>query len=316
MLSLRLVPVSGNPFEVTRDKSLVGRDPGCELVVTDGSVSRRHARLELRGGATWWVVDQGSANGTYVNSLKVAETELKDGQELRFGALAFRVDMEEDPEATVASPILPEATVMATPTPPSGVPIPPPPLPTPTPPPPPPPRPAAAATPPPPPSGGAARRPGGTAPVPQMAGGAPPAKKGRGPLFWVAIGCCGCLLVALLMGGLIGGSAFLMTKGVSDDAHQWITDVRSGGFDAATGGLTDTYNSRLSETELEEIVSAIQESDDATFPSRSVENDRAVLTGVLTGAGEPRAIIIQLAKQGDEWKVDDVSLDDVTSFGE
>ncbi len=107
-----------------------------------------------------------------------------------------------------------------------------------------------------------------------------------------------------------------MTKGVSDDAHQWITDVRSGGFDAATAGLTDTYNSRLSEAELEEIVSAIQASDDATFPSRSVENDRAVLTGVLTGAGEPRAIVIQLAKHGDTWKVDDVSLDDVASFGE
>ena len=102
MLSLRLVPVSGNPIEVTRDKSAVGRDPGCEIVVTDGSVSRRHARLEIRGGV-WWVVDQGSANGTYVNSLKVAETELKDGQELRFGALAFRVDIEGDPEATVAS---------------------------------------------------------------------------------------------------------------------------------------------------------------------------------------------------------------------
>ena len=81
-------------------------------------MSRRHARLELRSDA-WWVVDQGSANGTYVNSLKVAETALKDGQELRFGALAFRVDIEEDPEATVASPILPEATetVMAAPTP-------------------------------------------------------------------------------------------------------------------------------------------------------------------------------------------------------
>jgi hypothetical protein len=326
MLSLRLVPVSGNPIEVSRDKSLVGRDPGCEIVVTDGSVSRRHARLEVRDG-TWWVVDQGSANGTYVNSLKVSETALKDGQELRFGALAFRVDMEEDPDATVASPALPEETVMATPTPPGGVAVPPPPPPakpaapaTPppsAPPPPPPPKAAAPPTPPPPPppTAGAARRPGGTAPVPQMSGGAPPAKKGRGPLFWIAIGCCGCLLFALLMGGLLGGGAFLMTKGVADAAHAWIADVRAGGFDAALDGMTDTYNARLSEAELEEIVFAIQQSDDATFPSRSVENDRAVLTGVLTGAGEPRPIVIQLVKQGDEWKVDDVRLDDVTSFG-
>ncbi len=86
---------------------MVGRDPSCEIVVTDGSVSRRHARLERRGVA-WWVVDQGSANGTYVNSQRIAEQALKTGQELRFGALAFRVELVEDPEATVATPILDE----------------------------------------------------------------------------------------------------------------------------------------------------------------------------------------------------------------
>ena len=102
MATLRLVPVSGPSIEVVKEQSMVGRDPGCDIVVTDGSVSRRHARLELRG-ADWWVVDQGSANGTYVNSLKVAEQALKNNQELRFGAMAFRVDLHEDPEATVAS---------------------------------------------------------------------------------------------------------------------------------------------------------------------------------------------------------------------
>ena len=130
MLSLRLVPVSADPIDVTQDPSLVGRDPSCDVVVTDGSVSRRHARLERRGGE-WWVVDQGSANGTYLNSLKVAETALKSGQELRFGALAFRVDVMGDPDATVESAVLPEETVMATPTP---KPTPPPPLPAPLPP--------------------------------------------------------------------------------------------------------------------------------------------------------------------------------------
>ena len=40
MSSLRLVPVSGQPIDVLKDKSAVGRDPSCEIVVTDGSVSR------------------------------------------------------------------------------------------------------------------------------------------------------------------------------------------------------------------------------------------------------------------------------------
>jgi predicted component of type VI protein secretion system len=308
MVSLRLVPVSGNPIDVTRDPSLVGRDPSCEVVVTDGSVSRRHARLERRGGE-WWVVDQGSANGTYVNSLKIAETALKNSQELRFGALAFRVDIEEDPEATVASPVLPEETVMATATPePTPPPAPPPPTPA-APPPPPPPRGATAA--------GDRFRPAGSAPVPQMSGGAPPAKKGRGPVFWIAVGCCGCLLLVLVLGGLLGGGAFLMTKGVADAGHAWLADVREGRTDQALGQLTDECRSRLTDAELEEIVSAIQGSDDATFPSRQVENDRAVLTGVLTGSGAPRPVVLHLVKQDGGWMIDDVVFEEgLGTFGE
>jgi predicted component of type VI protein secretion system len=305
------VPVSGDPIEVTREKSVVGRDPSCEIVVTDGSVSRRHASLERRGDA-WWVVDQGSANGTYVNSLKVAETALKDSQELRFGALAFRVDLEEDPEATVVGAALPDdtETVMASPSPfledspPSPSPSPPPPLPA-----------EASAPPPPPPAGAGRSQPGGSAPVPQMAGATVPVKKGRGPIFWVSVGCCGCLLLVLLLGGLLGGGAFLMTKGVADAGHAWITDVRASGEDAARVGMTDAFASRVSEDDLEAIVAAIQESSDATLPSRQVDNDRAVLAGVLTGSGEPRSIVIQLVKQGGGWKVDDVRLDDVATFG-
>ncbi len=295
MVSLRLVPVSGNPIDVTRDPSLVGRDPSCEVIVSDGSVSRRHSRLETRGGE-WWVVDQGSANGTYVNSLKIAETALKHGQELRFGALAFRVDLQEDPEATISSTALPEETLMATPTPEPA---------------PPPPPPAGVAS-----AGRDRSRPGASSPVRQMSGGAPPAKKGRGPIFWIAVGCCSCLLIVLLLGGLLGGGAFLMTKGVADAGHAWLGEVREGRTDEAMVRLTDEYRSRLTQVELDELVSVIQQSTDTTFPSRQVDNNRAVLTGVLTGSGQPRAVVIRMVKQADGWKVDDVRIDDVTSFGQ
>jgi len=310
MASLRLVPVSGPAIDVVKDQSMVGRDPSCEIVVTDGSVSRRHARLEKRGGA-WWVVDQGSANGTYVNSLKVAEQALKNSQELRFGALAFRVDIREDPEATVSTPILADdsATVMAPQTPPP-VPLPPPLPPSPKPAAP-PPLPHAAAPPPPaPPSAAGARerfRPTGpVAPVPQMPAGAPPAKKGKGPIFWVAVGCCGCLLLVALIAGVIGGGAYMATKGAADAAHAWLGEVRQG--QSAEAGLTEAYRSRLSADELEAITSAITQSKDATFLQRSVDNDRATLTGVLTGGGTPQPIVVTLLKEGGTWKVDDVTL--------
>src|SRR5512141_1168571 len=107
MADLRRVPASGPgpAIDVVKDQSMVGRDPSCEIVVTDGSVSRRHARLERRGTA-WWVVDQGSANGTYLNSQRIAEQAIRPGQELRFGALAFRADIVEDAEAPAATPML------------------------------------------------------------------------------------------------------------------------------------------------------------------------------------------------------------------
>jgi hypothetical protein len=317
MATLRLVPVSGPPVDVVKDQSMVGRDPSCEIVVSDGSVSRRHARLEKRGD-TWWVVDQGSANGTYVNSLKVAEQAIKNNQELRFGALAFRVDLREDPEATVSAP-RPEdsATVMAVPTPPPAPPpaVLPPPVPPPARPAGPPPIPHAAATPPPtPPSAGAARervRP--SAPVPQMPAGAPPAKKGRGPLFWILGGCCGCLVLVTLLVGAIAFGVMRAAKPAREAAQSFTQDVREGNEARAREKMTQAYSGRLSEEDYATLASAIRSSRDLTFMpfwnrSVTVEQDTTVLRGVLTGGRPPQPIVIKLVNEGGSWKIDDVTL--------
>jgi hypothetical protein len=309
MASLRLVPVSGPGIDVVKDPSVVGRDPSCEIVVADGSVSRRHARLERRELA-WWVVDQGSANGTYLNSQRVAEQALKPGQELRFGALSYRVELKEDPEATVATPLRVDesATVMAMPEPtPPGRPAPPPPLPKPGSP---PPLPPAA-----PPSAAAARERfkgaaagGSAAPVPQMPSGPAPMKKGKSPLVWIGVGCCGCLLLVGLVAAAIFGGTYMATKGPADAAHAWIVELRQGQTQEAQAAMSDGYKSRADAEELERLSQAIAHSKDATFPMRSVENDRATLTGVLTGGGAPQPIVIHLVKEGGGWKVDRVTL--------
>jgi hypothetical protein len=314
MATLRLVPVSGQPIDV-RDQTVVGRDPSCEIVVADGSVSRRHARLEQRAGI-WWVVDQGSANGTYLNSLRIAEQALKNGQELRFGALAFRVDLKDDPEATVAQPVLKDdsATLLATPEPPP-VPKPgaPPPLPKPAAP---PPLPAAAPAPP---SaaaakerfkaGAAAHTPPVASPVPQMPAGPAPARKGKSPFVWIGVGCCGCLLLVAIFAAAIFGGAWMSTKGAADATHAWLGQVRQGQSAAVQAGLSESYRTQLDAQELEHITTLIAHSKDATFPGRSVDNDRATMTGVLTGGGgPPQPVVIKLVKEGGAWKVDGVTL--------
>jgi pSer/pThr/pTyr-binding forkhead associated (FHA) protein len=58
MAAIRLISSSGSPIEISQNV-LVGRDPSCDVVLTDGSVSRRHARIELRETG-WAVIDQGS----------------------------------------------------------------------------------------------------------------------------------------------------------------------------------------------------------------------------------------------------------------
>jgi hypothetical protein len=80
--------------------------------------------------------------------------------------------------------------------------------------------------------------------------------------------------------------------------------------------MTEACAARITDGELEELVAAIQESTDATLPSRSIENDRALLAGVLTGSSQPRAIHLVLLKEGGDWKVDDVRLEDATTFGQ
>jgi hypothetical protein len=317
MSDLRLVPVSGPPIDVLKDQSMVGRDPSCEVVVTDGSVSRRHARLERRGPG-WWVVDQGSANGTYLNSLRVAEQELRHGQELRFGALAYRVEIEADPEATVATPILADdsATLMAPSSPAPHAATVRPPIPVAAPPTPAMPKPPrAASTPPPPaaPSAAAARerfKPAGGAgsPVPQMPAGKPPAKKGHSALFWVGIGCCGCLLVVVLLIAVIGGGVMMATRPAANATQTWLGEVRQSRMDEAAAGLSSEYRARVTPEELQALAEAIQHSKDATFYQRSVDNDKAVLKGMLTGGGAPQPITVHLVKEGDAWKVDKVSL--------
>ena len=66
----------------------LGRAPDCALVFADDTVSRHHARLELRDGR-WFLVDLDSSNGTLVNGRRVRDSEVRAGDEIRLGAAGF-----------------------------------------------------------------------------------------------------------------------------------------------------------------------------------------------------------------------------------
>jgi len=96
---LRLRPAQGNPIEIDAQSTLIGRDKTAEIRLTESSVSRKHATIERRG-PQWVITDGGSANGTFLDDVQVAESVLKDGQTLRLGAVRFKVEVEEEPTPT------------------------------------------------------------------------------------------------------------------------------------------------------------------------------------------------------------------------
>ncbi|HYN04223.1 MAG TPA: GGDEF domain-containing protein [Vicinamibacteria bacterium] len=67
----------------------VGRDTACALLLTDASVSRRHARLGFVDGELR-VEDLGSRNGTRVNGKDVPEGALRPGDRLELGNVLLR----------------------------------------------------------------------------------------------------------------------------------------------------------------------------------------------------------------------------------
>jgi diguanylate cyclase (GGDEF)-like protein len=69
----------------------VGRDGGSALLLTDASVSRRHARLAFVDGELR-VEDLGSRNGTRVNGKDVREGPLRPGDRLEVGNVLLRFD--------------------------------------------------------------------------------------------------------------------------------------------------------------------------------------------------------------------------------
>jgi pSer/pThr/pTyr-binding forkhead associated (FHA) protein len=93
MLILRHGEESDRIFEVRKDRMTVGRSRESDIALDDEAVSRVHAIVTRDEDGMYWICDQSSANGTYVNSERIIEYELEDGDEIQVGlmVLEFRL---------------------------------------------------------------------------------------------------------------------------------------------------------------------------------------------------------------------------------
>lgn len=69
---------------IESDRVVIGRLDGCDLVLSDAEVSRKHAEIVRKEGS-WWISDLDATNGTYVNGTLTKERILSGGDRIRVG---------------------------------------------------------------------------------------------------------------------------------------------------------------------------------------------------------------------------------------
>jgi len=79
----------GREIEIGLGSLVIGRSSSCQIVVDDGLVSRRHAKVGADADGVY-VEDCGSVNGVFVNAHRITGTQrLRDGDHLQIGRQDF-----------------------------------------------------------------------------------------------------------------------------------------------------------------------------------------------------------------------------------
>ena len=85
----KLVKVTNQREIPIKPDMVLGRQAECDLQLTEGHASRKHAKLLIADDGVW-LEDLNSANGTFVNGAKVTgKVKLSSGDRLRFDVEEF-----------------------------------------------------------------------------------------------------------------------------------------------------------------------------------------------------------------------------------
>ncbi|MFO7897659.1 MAG: FHA domain-containing protein [Planctomycetota bacterium] len=95
--------ISGAEFVLPEHPVTLGRIPPADIILPDPSVSRQHARAEIRDGRCH-VTDLGSQNGIVVHDEILREVLLEPGERFELGDVAIEFTVEEREEAAAPPP--------------------------------------------------------------------------------------------------------------------------------------------------------------------------------------------------------------------
>ena len=81
-------PAAGMRWVLSQPEMVIGRDAGCDIIINDRQVSRRHAVLRRADGG-FELEDLNSKNGTHINGLALSgPTRLQDGDLIQVALVA------------------------------------------------------------------------------------------------------------------------------------------------------------------------------------------------------------------------------------
>jgi len=80
-------------YELRQGTTTLGRGASNDIILSDPTVSRRHARIELDNNQAV-LVDQGSTSGTYRNGVRIERESLAHGDIIKLGSVTAQYDSE------------------------------------------------------------------------------------------------------------------------------------------------------------------------------------------------------------------------------
>lgn len=82
-------PLEGREYRLTNELYVIGRDPESDIVIDQREVSRKHAKI-VRMASEYLLTDLSSANGIFVNNLKLERSVLAHGDVFQIGSCVFQ----------------------------------------------------------------------------------------------------------------------------------------------------------------------------------------------------------------------------------
>ena len=79
-----MLEINGNQYLITKEKTVIGRGSGCDIIIDDPGISRRHMEIDITDNGVI-ARDLGSTNHMYIEGHQVPIATLLDGNTITIG---------------------------------------------------------------------------------------------------------------------------------------------------------------------------------------------------------------------------------------